>query len=248
MQFPKTIYELKKQARQTLGRNPRNWWVMGLIPTLVLMFLLYFIMQMATNLLNQMPANLNYEQLYTWIQKSLANSPQIFWYSLEGQLAYALVSIGVSFCLLDELRGRVKPQQAQISASLQVFSRPYFLRVIVLWLSYYLVFELGLQLFWLFGLYFSYGLRLTYLILMDLTQSQKVTWKQTFKTLWYSWKMMHGHKFRLFMLDLSFLGWDLLNLLTLGLTNLYVAPYKAACYAAFYQDILNLQMKARYQK
>ena len=51
-------------------------------------------------------------------------------------------------------------------------------------------------------------------------------------------KMMHGHKGKLFVLYLSFLGWDLLSLLTLGILEIvYVAPYKAAAVAGFYDAI-----------
>ena len=41
-----------------------------------------------------------------------------------------------------------------------------------------------------------------------------------------------------FVLYLSFLGWDLLSLLTLGILEIvYVAPYKAAAVAGFYDAI-----------
>ncbi len=50
--------------------------------------------------------------------------------------------------------------------------------------------------------------------------------------------MMHGHKGELFVLYLSFLGWDLLSLLTFGILEIvYVAPYKAAAVAGFYDAI-----------
>lgn len=40
-------------------------------------------------------------------------------------------------------------------------------------------------------------------------------------------QMMDGHKWNTFVLDLSFLGWDLLSALTLGLLGVfYVNPYK----------------------
>ena len=51
-------------------------------------------------------------------------------------------------------------------------------------------------------------------------------------------KMMKGHKAELFVLYLSFLGWDLLSVLTLGILEIvYVAPYKAAAVAGFYDAI-----------
>lgn len=50
-------------------------------------------------------------------------------------------------------------------------------------------------------------------------------------------EMMRGHKFELFCLELSFIGWDLLSLLTLGIGSLWLNPYKNAAYAAFYRSL-----------
>lgn len=51
-------------------------------------------------------------------------------------------------------------------------------------------------------------------------------------------KMMKGHKGELFVLYLSFIGWDLLSVLTLGILEIvYVTPYKNAAVAGFYDAI-----------
>lgn len=50
-------------------------------------------------------------------------------------------------------------------------------------------------------------------------------------------EMMQGHKGRLFWLDLTFFGWLLLCALTLGIGNLFLAPYMNASRAAFYKDL-----------
>lgn len=52
-----------------------------------------------------------------------------------------------------------------------------------------------------------------------------------------STELMDGHKGELFLLDLSFIGWDLLNALTLGIGSLWLNPYRNAAYAAFYRSI-----------
>jgi uncharacterized membrane protein len=49
--------------------------------------------------------------------------------------------------------------------------------------------------------------------------------------------IMKGHKWQLFLLDLSFTGWMLLSVLTLGLALVYVWPYYNAARAAFYKEI-----------
>lgn len=50
-------------------------------------------------------------------------------------------------------------------------------------------------------------------------------------------ELMQGHKWELFVLDLTFLGWDLLCVLTANLGNLALNPYKCAAHAAFYRRI-----------
>ena len=52
-----------------------------------------------------------------------------------------------------------------------------------------------------------------------------------------SQEMMRGHKWQLFCLQLSFIGWYLLVGLTCGLAAIYVAPYMASANAAFYQKL-----------
>lgn len=50
-------------------------------------------------------------------------------------------------------------------------------------------------------------------------------------------RMMSGNRFRLFCLQFSFIGWDLLCTLTLGVGNLWLSPYKQAATAAFYREV-----------
>ena len=57
-----------------------------------------------------------------------------------------------------------------------------------------------------------------------------------------SMEMMEGHKMEFFMLWLSFIGWCLLGLLTLGIGYLWIMPYMYTATAAFYEDV-----KAEYE-
>lgn len=50
-------------------------------------------------------------------------------------------------------------------------------------------------------------------------------------------QMMSGHKWELFLLDLSFLPWILLCIITLGLATLLVVPYMQTASAFFYEDL-----------
>ena len=51
-------------------------------------------------------------------------------------------------------------------------------------------------------------------------------------------KMMNGNKWRAFLLDLSFIGWALLSLITCGLVGLlYEEPYRRSARAALYHEL-----------
>lgn len=50
-------------------------------------------------------------------------------------------------------------------------------------------------------------------------------------------EMMAGNRWRLFCLEISFIGWEILAALTLGIGSLWVNPYRAAARADFYREI-----------
>lgn len=56
-----------------------------------------------------------------------------------------------------------------------------------------------------------------------------------------SMKMMSGYKMKLFLLDLSFIGWAILCILTLGLGFLFLSPYVTTAHAAFYEELKKTQ-------
>lgn len=52
-----------------------------------------------------------------------------------------------------------------------------------------------------------------------------------------SMAMMENNKMKLFLLDLSFIGWALLCILTFGIGFLFLQPYMQVSHAAFYEDL-----------
>lgn len=54
-------------------------------------------------------------------------------------------------------------------------------------------------------------------------------------------QMMKGYKGKLFMLYLSFIGWALLCIITLGIGYLWLMPYIQASLAAFYEQLKSAQ-------
>lgn len=62
----------------------------------------------------------------------------------------------------------------------------------------------------------------------EMTASQAITASRT---------LMDGHKWEYFCLSLSFIGWQILAALTMGIGFLFVNPYQNAAAAVFYQNI-----------
>lgn len=91
------------------------------------------------------------------------------------------------------------------------------------------------------GIVASYAYAMTPFIMAenpDMTASEAITASQ---------ELMYGHKGELFILDLTFIGWDILAALTLNLGNLALNPYKNAAYAAFYKDLTKPTHSARFE-
>lgn len=81
------------------------------------------------------------------------------------------------------------------------------------------------------GIIKSYSYSMCYYIMVDNT---KLNSKSIINK---SIKMMHGNKLRLFCLDLSFIGWMLLSLLTCGIGFIWLLPYIKASHVQFYENL-----------
>ena len=82
------------------------------------------------------------------------------------------------------------------------------------------------------GIIKTYSYSMSYFILADHSEMPA---NQARKQ---SMALMQGHKWRLFCLDFSFIGWWLLCILTLGILSFWVFPYQQTARAKFYQDLI----------
>ncbi|WP_029185406.1 DUF975 family protein [Streptococcus suis] len=85
------------------------------------------------------------------------------------------------------------------------------------------------------SLFVGYGISQVSFLLYDYLENN--TYSSPFKLFSQSWKLMKGKKWRLFLLDLSFVGWFIGVLLTFGFLGLYVYPYYWTCQTIFYEDL-----------
>lgn len=91
------------------------------------------------------------------------------------------------------------------------------------------------------GLIKSYSYAMTPYIVSDLVDSGHEVHATTGIT--ESRRLMNGHKWELFVLDLSFIGWAILASLTLGIGFIWLIPYEQTTKANFYRNLAGDQFR-----
>lgn len=84
------------------------------------------------------------------------------------------------------------------------------------------------------GIIASYSYKMTHYILLD---NPDMSVMDAIKK---SKEMMVGHKMDLFVLELSFIGWALLGILTCGILYLWLTPYMVVTECNFYNNLKEL--------
>ncbi|KEK25480.1 DUF975 family protein [Bacillus gaemokensis] len=106
-----------------------------------------------------------------------------------------------------------------------------FIKSFLTYLLVYIYIALWTLLLIIPGIIKSFSYSMTYFILNDhpeYSMNQAIT---------ESRRMMDGHKMDYFLLCLSFIGWFLLSIVTLGIGFLWLVPYFYTTTAAFYEEI-----------
>lgn len=86
------------------------------------------------------------------------------------------------------------------------------------------------------GIMASYSYSMIFYILSDNPELSAM------EALIKSKEMMMGFKWKLFCLHLSFIGWSLLSIITLGIGFLWLTPYMYSSIAIFYEDLKIAQL------
>ena len=106
-----------------------------------------------------------------------------------------------------------------------------FIRTFLMEFLYCLAIIIGMCLLIVPGIILSIGLIMAPYILKDDPQISAMD------ALMKSWQITKGHKMKLFWLGLSFIGWIILGLMTLGIGFFLIAPYIDTTFAHYYEDI-----------
>ena len=147
-------------------------------------------------------------------------------------IAEIFVGIPLSYLFVKEILGFVRGGKIEISSSLvDKFKADYLKSIKVIGLMSIYVFLWSLLLL-IPGIIKGYSYCFAPYINMD---NEELTAEECINE---SMKMMNGNKWRLFLLDLSFIGWYLLAIFfTLGIGLLWVVPYHETAHILFYEDL-----------
>ena len=116
--------------------------------------------------------------------------------------------------------------------------REHYLRRVVVMLVRDITVLLWMLLFLVPGIVKAYSYRLVPLLLAEYPDLPA---KEIFRR---SEQMMRGNRMRLFRLELSFIGWNLLSSLLGRLPQyLYAAPMLNICYARFYNELIEARTR-----
>lgn len=107
-----------------------------------------------------------------------------------------------------------------------------FGRSAILYITNQIFIFLWTLLFFIPGIIKTYAYSMSYYILLD---DPNISANDARKK---SMEMMKGNKWRLFCLELSFIGWLLLSLLTFGILLFWISPYMEVARAKFYLSLL----------
>lgn len=135
--------------------------------------------------------------------------------------------------------GAVRGGEATAKDMFEGYNKELFSRVLTTTLLYYVYVFLWSLLLLIPGCIKSYSYAMTPYILKDNPEMKNNA------AIEESMRMMDGHKLELFLLDLSFIGWAILSILTCCIGFLWLTPYMNMARVNFYEDLKKASVEVK---
>lgn len=146
-------------------------------------------------------------------------------------LVYLLVMLPFQAGYMNSMRMLTETGDDRITGNAFSIGFGNWLRLVGGMLLYNLYIFLWTLLFVIPGIIKSFSYAMTPYILIDRPELSLN------EAIYESRRLMKGRKFDYFYLQLSFIGWALLSIVTLGIGFIWLIPYMSASYAEFYADV-----------
>ena len=135
--------------------------------------------------------------------------------------------------------GAVRGGEATAKDLFEGYNKELFSRVLTTTLLYYVYVLLWSLLLLIPGCIKAYSYAMTPYILKDNPEMKNNA------AIEESMRMMDGHKLELFLLDLSFIGWAILSILTCCIGFLWLVPYMNMARVNFYEDLKKASVEVK---
>ena len=135
--------------------------------------------------------------------------------------------------------GAIRGGEATAKDLFEGYNKELFPRVLTTTLLYYVYIILWSLLLLIPGCIKAYSYAMTPYILKDNPEMKNNA------AIEESMRMMDGHKLELFILDLSFIGWAILSILTCCIGFLWLVPYMNMARVNFYEDLKKASVEVK---
>ena len=231
------ITELKTDARELIKKNAPKIFIISVI----FVSLTSLLTQFQFLMLNLESA---FDQFYQYLSAGIPPGLDLLFSGIDptgAALAVALwlilpiIEVGyLNYCM--RINRKLNVDYKDILDGFLVFAKIILIRLITSSLV-----ALGIIFFIFPGLVLHYMFRQSYYILLDASE------KNVFRCIRESMTLMSGKKLDLFLIDLSFIGWDILSYIIyysipapffFPIVSVWLTPYKGIVRAAYYDKLI----------
>lgn len=225
------VGEIRRKARQILEGKWREVALLNIIPVLIAILFA----GAATNTLDFFGLGFSDDNMVNEVT-NYGMDNFIGFKRLIIDIVTMLFATGVSFTLLDLVRNsyyKIDP----LSDALRIFKQGQIVSVIAIHIISGFFIILWSFLFIIPGIIAALAYSQAYYIYKDSEATGENL--SALDCISRSKELMDGNKGKLFVLELSFIGWHFIGGLTFGLGYLFITPYIQTAKAVFYNDLLN---------
>ena len=148
------------------------------------------------------------------------------------EIALIPASIGYIYYIMELINGKVLDVKEALLSKYKLFGL-----ILVTSIMVSLFTTLWTLLLIIPGIIYAFKVAMVNYILAD-SADENTKWKDVINT---SKEMMNGYKMDYFVFGLSFIGWELLCIVTLGIAIIWVYPYMQVANVMYYQELKKIK-------
>lgn len=235
-----TRADLKRQAKDKMRGDFGTAFKLNSIPIIftVLAIVLWTLLVIALAVFMSVDKNANNinsaASAQQYVSETMKQSNGQWFGTFVGALINTMLTAGISIASLSWLRlPKDETLDKPFIKQFQGFTSDYFVAILIIFIITSVITYFGYFLLIIPGIILALAFQPIYLLYSDEGDNYGY-----FNIIGRSWQFMRGHKFDLFVFQLSFIFWYLGMFLTAGLLGIYFIPYHNLALAAFYDNIV----------